>query len=36
MIDFSKLPEVDEEYLAKARAAEAEEKAREKDDGEQL
>lgn len=29
MIDFSKLPEVDEEYLAKAREAEAAEKARD-------
>lgn len=29
MIDFSKLPEVDEEYLAKAREAEATEKARD-------
>jgi hypothetical protein len=33
MIDFSKLPEVDEEYLKKAREAEAAEKAREKDEG---
>lgn len=35
MIDFSKLPDVDEEYLEKAREAEAAEKARdpEKDDG---
>ena len=33
MIDFSKLPEVDEEYLQRAREAEAAEKAREKDEG---
>lgn len=33
MIDFSKLPEVDEEYLARAREAEAAEKARETDEG---
>lgn len=33
MIDFSKLPEVDEEYLQKAREAEAAEKAREADEG---
>ncbi|WP_116968782.1 hypothetical protein [Blastomonas sp. UPD001] len=34
MIDFSKLPEVDEEYLQKAREAEAAEKARDPDQGE--
>ncbi len=33
MIDFSKLPEVDEEYLQRAREAEAAEKARETDEG---
>ncbi|WP_110299214.1 hypothetical protein [Blastomonas natatoria] len=33
MIDFSKLPEVDEEYLARAREAEAAEKTRETDKG---
>lgn len=33
MIDFSKLPEVDEEYLEKAREAEAAEKARETGEG---
>lgn len=33
MIDFSKLPDVDEEYLEKAREAEAAEKARETDEG---
>jgi len=33
LIDFSKLPEVDEAYLARARAAEAEEKARQAREG---
>src|SRR3989344_2410189 len=34
MIDFSKLPEVDEEYLQKAREAEAAEKARDPEQSE--